>query len=109
MRIRLQPLPQWVGSVIRYVLQNQLLDPAGVALGEIADHDLGPGAGNDAYRGEEHAVVDLDTRNVGVEHEVVGAANELTNAKRNALIGELNLVAVDGVFETARMEFFVCH
>ena len=66
-------LPERVGAVAGYVLQNQFLNPAGVALGEVADHNLGPGAGNDADRGKKHAVVNLDARNVGVEDEVVGA------------------------------------
>ena len=54
---------------------------------------------------EKQAVVDLDTGNVGIEDEIVGAADQLANAERNAFVVELNLVAVDGVLEATGVEF----
>ena len=90
-------------------MQDQFFNPAGVALCEIADYDLGPGTGNNTDGGEKQPVVDLDARNIGVEYEVIGAADQLANAERYAFVGELNLVAVDGVFEATGVKFFVCH
>ena len=94
--------------MVRYVLQNQLFNPPGVAFGEILDHDFRPGTGQNANGSEKQTVVDLNTGNIGVENEVVGTANKLTNAERNALIVELNLIAVDRIFETAAVKLFHC-
>lgn len=106
-----RPVVGWsakgVGAVCRYVLQDQLLHAAGIALGEVVEHNLGPGAGNDADRSEEQPVVDLYARYVGVEDEVVGTANELLHPEGDALVVELDHVLPDRIFETATAKTFV--
>lgn len=59
----------------RDVFENQFLDPPGITLREVPDNDLGTGSRNDPDSREEQTVVDLYARYVGVEDEVVGAAN----------------------------------
>lgn len=98
-----------VRPIAGYVLQNQFFDTAGVAFRKVVDDDFRTGTRNDPYRCEEHTVVDFNAGNIGVENEIVSAANQLANPERNALVVELNLVAVDGVFETAAVKFFVWH
>ena len=96
-----------IRTVVRHPFQNDLLYTAGVAFGKVVQHNLGPGAGNDADSGKKQPVVDLYARYIGVENEIVGATNEFLRPEGDALVVEFDHVLPDRVFEAAAAKFLV--